>query len=235
MKKKLLKTLGISLIGALVGFSIGAGGKFISNIIDEPIPLDWFTISFSYLMVVILVVVVCIAIYSSVIRGKIKADGYNDSEDSVFGKTERLIGLLQSIATTLTAFTIPLLLGFMLYTGIRIWVLAVFLAITIINFCNEVTLLNLNGKINPKQNVDWSKFTFNRDIYEKMDEYEKKQMGQIGATLVSNIHIIFAIVMMAVLVLTSVLDFSGYELILVGVLWGMFSLMIGVQKWKVSK
>ncbi|WP_409968492.1 DUF3169 family protein [Bengtsoniella intestinalis] len=234
-KKSVLKTIAITVVAGIIGCIFATAGHTAAAFMDAPLPLGFFAHGFEYVMYAIVAVQVALAVHFRIVAGKVKAEGYSDEENSTYARTERRLGALGSLGTTLAVGMIPIFFAIMVYCGIySVGVFISFFAITFINLCNEVGLVRLCGKVNPKQDVDWSKLTFNADLYQKMDEREKEQMGQIGAKLVTSFHIIFVIAFLAVAFLNPVLDLSGYELVVIGVLWAVFSLFIGVQKYRIG-
>ncbi len=234
-KKSVLKTIAITVVAAIIGGIFSTVGHTAASFMDAPLPLGFFAHGFEYVMYGIVAVQVGLFTYFWSAGHRIKAEQYSDDEGSTYARLERRLGALGSLGTTLAVGMIPIFYAIMFYCGLySVGVFVSFFVISFINLCNEVGLVRLCGKVNPKQDVDWSKFNFNADLYQKMDEREKEQMGQIGAKLVTNIHIIFVIAFLAVAILGSVLDFSGYELVVIGVLWAVFSLFIGVQKYKIG-
>ncbi len=233
-KKSVFKMIAITVVAGIIGMGFSTVGHIAASFMDGPLPLAWFAAELEYFLYGVLALQILLFLYFLKVRHQIKAEGYSDDDDSTYTRMEKKFGLLQGFGTTFAVGSLPLFFAVMFYCGIyATGTFVAFLAIIFINLCNEVGWIRLCGKVNPKLDTDWSKLSLNADLYGKMDEREREQMGQIGAKLVTSFHIIFAIAFMAVVFLGPLLALSGYELVVVGILWAVFSLFITVQKCKV--
>lgn len=233
--KRIVKMILALILGAIVGLGFSIASTFATQIWGEKLAVADIALGFTPFAYGCIAVQVLAGIYLAVMRHRVKRDGYRDEEQSVYTQSERNIAIMQGIGTTVTIVFLPTAFMFWLHSPQRsLWFTACLLLVCGINLYNEVATIRLAGRVNRKFDVDWSKLSFNADLYQRMDECEREQAGKIGAFLVTHVHIIFLCIFLATLFLQGILAFSGYELLIVAMAWGLFMLVITWQKAKNS-
>ncbi len=234
-KKSTVKMILIAIGGGMIGFFMSFGSRWISDKIGQPLSLPALADGFQWVMVAVLIIQILLSISQCYIRHKIQNAPTPDDENNLFMHYDKSLSWLQGVGTSLTVLFIPLYYSFALYGGMHnVWLIACFILIVAINSFSEVAFIRLNGRINPKMDVDFSSFRLGQKLYDQMDECEKAKMGKVGARLVACLHLIFACTLLVAILLTGILDFSGYECVFIGALWGFFSLFVNWQMRKFS-
>lgn len=217
--KSTLKMILIMIISGGLGATLYS---VMSNLsISSRITIQELANFFNILVFIVLAIQLGIMFYLLRVKQIIKKDNYSDSENSKFDKYQTRLNLTQGLSTTITVFLIPCMLAI----SSSISFLAFFL-IVLVNLINEVTTINITGKVQPEKAVDWTKFSLNQDMYNKADEYERAKIGKVGAKIITHIHIIFVFAFITLLITGFFFDLSGFEFILLGTLWAIFNLII---------
>ncbi len=170
--KSTLKMILIMIISGGLGATLYS---VMSNLsISSLITIQELANFFNALVFVVLAIQLGIMFYLLRVKQIIKKDNYSDSENSKFDKYQTRLNLTQGLSTTITVFLIPCMIAI----SSSISLLAFFLII-LVNLINEVTAINITGKVQPEKAVDWAKFSLNQDMYNKADEYERAKIGKV--------------------------------------------------------
>ena len=237
--KRWLKIIGSMVIGGVIGAFFG--GLSVSDIMDN-IPV----VNIAFIQTALICVViggglafVGVFLYCSHCRSRIKKDHYSNEEDSVYEKISTPFGLASGIGTaisvTLTPLSFSILVAGNMTRNRFAIVLIMWISVMSLNLMNEISTIKVVAKIDPSKDVDWSKAKINEHFYNKLDECEKEQIGMTGAKIINRIHFIFGTTFIVAVLLGLFLEFSGFEYIIIGLLWGFFTFYISINSCKKKK
>ena len=221
-----------------LGVAIGVGGVLWQEFGFSVISMDNMGHLLLGLFVVILGIQLVLSLMCAYYRGTIKKDGYRNEEHCAYEKVEDNMGMCNGIGSSLTVFSIPLI-GAVVYTGasmeLLLWTVGIMILGMGVNTYNELALLKVIGKVDPTKNVDWSRKKFHENYYDSLDECEKEEMGRVGSRLITSMHGIFSAVFISCILLSNFFEFSGFEFVIVGLIWFIFTVFLVASEKKFKK
>lgn len=235
-KKRTMKFLRLMMISAIIG---GIFGFTISFFHKEGFLKFNIADSATFFLIIIMIfsiVQIGIFLYCSKCRRQIKKDAYNSDETAIYEKIGNQMEFINNLGSCLTALSLPLLILSMSFSSFihnsLVFILGCF--VILLNTINEVQMLKTVAKVYPEKDADWSSLKFQSLAYEALDECEKEKSGIVGAKVINKLHHIFAFTLVACGLLSRFIEFSGMEFIILGLLWGGFTLFVSLESRKIG-
>ena len=175
-------------------------------------------------------------------RYHIKKDNYSQEENSYFTTHEQVWSVISGY---LCEICIILNITFMglnynsifheIYPTISIYNTYAFYIIVFLCFTIECLNSNLQKKMRPELNSDITSVNYNNDIFNKMDEMEKKQIGEAAYRSFVFLTNIYVFTILFALYLIIVFDIDTIIVLPVGFLWVSHMLTFYYNNYKLEK
>lgn len=148
---------------------------------------------------------------------KLKQENYSNEEGSFYEKNEKLMSMLMMCATlgaviNFTAF------GMNLVSSHAFDIL--FMINVVIVFMGEVGYISLTKKVRPELDADPMSTNFNREYFDKLDEYEKNKAGKASMKTITAMVPIYVGLFLGCYILTLVMGVSPVICLPIGIIWG---------------
>ena len=148
----------------------------------------------------------------------LKKDHFSNEEQSFFERNENKISIV-GIFSTLSVILNFTAFGVNLGQEIGMNFFGLFILNVVLSFVGEVANISLVKKVRPELNADPMDNSFKQDYYDRLDEYEKIQMGKVCFKSITGMTVAYVITFVVCWLLIMFLEINPIICLPIGVLW----------------
>lgn len=156
-------------------------------------------------------------------NGKLKKEHYCDEEGSFYDTHEKAMSIVM-MCSTLCAVINFTALGINIFNSTPFAIL--FFVNVILAFWGEVAHVALVKKVRPELDADPLEINFNRDYFDKLDEFEKDKLGKACFKTISVMTPIYVFLFLLCYGISLIFNVSAVICLPIGIIWAVQTILM---------